>query len=565
MNTENLTLARAFETVATKLEGSGLTSQAFAEVADATSYIGTKLKVNPNQAFILAAMLHNVGRTMETKAFADFATVSPIRMMALQKDFDYLMDKGFIVCVKPMSYNYWQQTFTLSVGIIQAVKYNKKFKPACYKDLTAQDFLDLIDNLLHDCDYSKISYHQMVEHLDKLITDAQHLDFCKKVKNIGMSQADLVLFLIGVVCLVSKNEESVTASDYDDILPRIYQRLMIRQFKNRQHFLCINNLMEATDNDFDTYRLTNKARNEYLKDFGIEEKEDQSDESSISLISSTISPSEEDTNEDNTNEEDLKSVVEKKLFYNPAETELIERLKALLSQEMFEEVQNRMRAVGMRPGFACLFYGGPGTGKTETVIQLARATGREIVQVNVANLRNMYVGESEKNTQQVFDDYKKKLEESDVTPILLFNEADGIFGNRYTDINNSVNQMENTIQNIILQNMETFEGILIATTNLTDNFDKAFERRFLFKIYFEKPNADVRKQIWMSILPKLTSDDATILATCYDFTGSMIENVVRRLTIEEVLYGCPMTLDTMKRLCDEEQIKKPLGIKKRSA
>ncbi|MGM9685228.1 MAG: ATP-binding protein [Bacteroidaceae bacterium] len=549
MNTDNLTLARAFETVATKLEGSGLTSQAFVEVTDATSYIGTKLKVNPYQAFILATMLHNVGRTMETKEFADFASVSPIRMMALQKDFDCLMNKGLIVCVKPMSYNYWQQTFTLSAGIIQAVKYNRKYKPVSYKDLTEQDVLDMIEKLLQDCDYSRISYYQMVEHLDKLIADAQHLGFCKKVKELEMSQADLVLFLIGVVCLVSKSEDLVTTSDYDDILPGIYQRQMVRQFKNRQHLLCINNLMEATDDDFDTFRLTKKARNEYLKDFGIEEKED------LSIDSSVSSPT----------EEDKKCVIEKKLFYNPAETEHIERLKSLLSQEKFEEVKNRMRAVGMRPGFACLFYGGPGTGKTETVLQLARTTGREIVQVNVANLRNMYVGESEKNTQQVFDDYKMKLEESDVTPILLFNEADGIFGNRYTGINDAVNQMENTIQNIILQNMETFEGILIATTNLTDNFDKAFERRFLFKIYFEKPKADVRKQIWMSVLPKLSSDDATILATSYDFTGSMIENVARRQTIDEILYDRPMTLDTIKRLCDEELIKKPLGIKKWSA
>lgn len=549
MNTDNLTLARAFETVATKLEGSGLTSQAFVEVTDATSYIGTKLKVNPYQAFILATMLHNVGRTMETKEFADFASVSPIRMMALQKDFDCLMNKGLIVCVKPMSYNYWQQTFTLSAGIIQAVKYNRKYKPVCYKDLTEQDVLDMIEKLLQDCDYSRISYYQMVEHLDKLIADAQHLGFCKKVKELEMSQADLVLFLIGVVCLVSKSEDLVTTSDYDDILPGIYQRQLVRQFKNRQHLLCINNLMEATDDDFDTFRLTKKARIEYLKDFGIEEKEDQSIDSSVS------SPT----------EEDKKYVIEKKLFYNPAETEHIERLKSLLSQEKFEEVKNRMRAVGMRPGFACLFYGGPGTGKTETVIQLARTTGREIVQVNVANLRNMYVGESEKNTQQVFDDYKKKIEESDVTPILLFNEADGIFGNRYTGINDAVNQMENTIQNIILQNMETFEGILIATTNLTNNFDKAFERRFLFKIYFEKPKADVRKQIWMSVLPKLSSDDATILATSYDFTGSMIENVARRQTIDEILYDRPMALDTIKRLCDEELIKKPLGIKKWSA
>lgn len=549
MNKNDMTLAGAFESVAVKLEGSGLTTQAFEEVADEISYIGAKLKVSPAQTFILATMLHKVGRTMETKEFADFAKVSPIRMMALQKDFDYLMNKGLIVCVKPASYNYWQQTFSLSVGMIQATKYNKRYTPVSYKNMSAQDVLNVIESLLHDCEYSKMSYVKLVEFLEKLIADTQHVDFCKKVKELRMEQSDLVLFLIGVVCLISKSEDLITTSDYDEILPSIYQRQMVRQFKNRRHFLCINNLMEATDNDFDTYCLTRHAKIEYLKDFGIEEEEDQSNDTSAST------PTKEDKN----------TVVEKKLFYNPTEKEQIERLKVLLSQEKFEKVQSRMRAVGMRPGFACLFYGDSGTGKTETVIQLARATGREIVQVNVANLRNMYVGESEKNTQQVFDDYKEKLKEYDVAPILFFNEADGIFGNRYTGINDSVNQMENTIQNIILQNMETFEGILIATTNLTDNFDKAFERRFLFKIYFEKPKADIRKQIWMSVLPKLTSDDATILAACYDFTGSMIENVARRLTIDEILYDSLMTLDTVKQLCDEEQIKKQTGIKKRSA
>lgn len=549
MNKNDMTLAGAFESVAVKLEGSGLTTQAFEEVADEISYIGAKLKVNPAQTFILATMLHKVGRTMETKEFADFAKVSPIRMMALQKDFDYLMNKGLIVCVKPASYNYWQQTFSLSAGMIQATKYNKRYTPVSYKNMSAQDVLNVIESLLHDCEYSKMSYVKLVEFLEKLIADTQHVDFCKKVKELRMEQSDLVLFLIGVVCLISKSEDLITTSDYDEILPSIYQRQMVRQFKNRRHFLCINNLMEATDNDFDTYCLTRHAKIEYLKDFGIEEEEDQSNDTSAST------PTKEDKN----------TAVEKKLFYNPTEKEQIERLKVLLSQEKFEKVQSRMRAVGMRPGFACLFYGDSGTGKTETVIQLARATGREIVQVNVANLRNMYVGESEKNTQQVFDDYKENLKEYDVAPILFFNEADGIFGNRYTGINDSVNQMENTIQNIILQNMETFEGILIATTNLTDNFDKAFERRFLFKIYFEKPKADIRKQIWMSVLPKLTSDDATILAACYDFTGSMIENVARRLTIDEILYDSLMTLDTVKRLCDEEQIKKQTGIKKQSA
>ncbi len=547
MDTNNINLASAFETIAIKLEGSHLTDGAFEEVADATSYVWTKLKVNPVQAFILATMLHHAGRTMETKHFADFAKVSPIRMMGLQKDFDYLVKKGLIICVKPTAYNYWQQTFTLSAGMIKSTKYNKPFSPESYKSLTAQEVLDMIERLLQDCDYNNMPYLQMVGYLNKLIDDTQHIEFCKKIKELGMGEADLVVFLIGVVCLVSKNEDLVVSSDYDDILPSLYQRQMRGQFKDKRNFLCVNGLMEATDDNCETYRLTKKAKREFLKHLGIKEEEDNENTG----IDEESSP----TNQDN------QKKTEKKLFYNTAETQQIDRLKTLLSQEKFKEVQNRMRAAGMRPGFACLFYGDPGTGKTETALQLARNTGREIVQVNVATLRNMYVGETEKNIQRVFDEYKETMEDSDATPILLFNEADGIFGTRYTGVNDSTDQMQNTIQNIILQNMETFEGILIATTNLTDNFDKAFERRFLFKIFFEKPKADVRKLIWMSVLPSLTSHDATLLASQYAFTGSMIENVARRLTIDEVLYERQSTLIDIKRLCEEELIKKPIGIK----
>lgn len=376
--------------------------------------------------------------------------------------------------------------------------------------------------------------------------------------------ADLIFFLIGVVCLVSKGEDLVASFDFDDILPALYRHQMAGHFKKKTHFLCKNGLMEAVDNDFDTFRLTNKARTEFLQEYGVEkrtDREDRADEEDEEDVKDVKDVKDEDV-ENQPADEGEPPVVEKKLFYNPAEQEQVDRLKSLLSPDRFEEVQHRLRAAGMHPGFACLFYGSPGTGKTETVLQLARATGRSIVRVNMATLRDKYVGESEKNIQNVFDEYKETLEEADVTPILLFNEADGIFGNRYTGIHSAVDQMENTIQNIILQNMDTFEGILIATTNLTDNFDKAFERRFLFKICFEKPCAAVRTQIWMSVLPRLTSEDAAILAARYEFSGSMIENVARRLTIDEILYDRPMTLDIMRRLCDEEQIRRPIGTKK---
>lgn len=575
MNTKKMTLASAFETVAKELEGSGLTEQAYAKVSAETAYIKNKLRVNISQAFILSVMLQNTERTLGMKDFAEFASVSPIRIMALQKDFDQLEDREFIMSIKTMTYSTCEQSFIVNSGTIEAVKYNKKYEVVRRKELSAFVVFDLIERLLNDCDYSRLSYLQMLDHLDRLIADCQHIDFCKKVKQLEMSHPDLVLFLIAVVKVVIRGDNKITSIDYEDILPNIYRRQMEQQFKASRHFLYLNNLMEPTDEDCDSFRLTKKAMEEYLTEFGFIVEDVESDDEADTLeededdaIESSETVKEVQSNDSlkGSPVEVLKeSIVEKELFYNPEEAEQVERLKDLLSPDKFVKVMSRMRAAGMRLGFACLLYGSPGTGKTETVKQIARATGREIIQVNMANIRNLYVGESEKNIQKVFDEYKERMRNFEEPPILLFNEADGIFGTRCVGVDNVVSQMENTIQNIILQNMETFEGILIATTNLTDNFDKAFERRFLYKIYFEKPNKDVRKQIWKSVLPQLTPEDAATLASRYQFTGSMIENVARRLTIDEVLYGRTMTLDTLIQLCDEELIKNPIGIKKRGA
>lgn len=122
---------------------------------------------------------------------------------------------------------------------------------------------------------------------------------------------------------------------------------------------------------------------------------------------------------------------------------------------------------------------------------MARRTGRKILEADVAKLRNCYVGETEKNMRALFADYRTACEENKLKPILLFNEADAILGKRMEGAVKAVDRMENSVQNILLQEMETFEGIMIATTNLLGNLDPAFERRFLFKIRFNKPELEV--------------------------------------------------------------------------
>jgi SpoVK/Ycf46/Vps4 family AAA+-type ATPase len=213
-----------------------------------------------------------------------------------------------------------------------------------------------------------------------------------------------------------------------------------------------------------------------------------------------------------------------------------------------------MKDAGMRTGVAVLLYGPPGTGKTESVYQLARKTGRDIHMISISETKSMWFGESEKLIKKVFDEYRTKVEKSKLTPILLFNEADGIFSNRKKTGTSSVDQTENAIQNIILQEMENLEGILIATTNLTQNIDQAFERRFLYKICFEKPDLEARTRIWQDKIKDLSVDDARQLSQSHELSGGQIENVARKCLLRQLLYASFPSLAEIETFCQEEQI-----------
>lgn len=175
--------------------------------------------------------------------------------------------------------------------------------------------------------------------------------------------------------------------------------------------------------------------------------------------------------------------------------------------------------------------------------------------VNVPDIKSKWVGESEKNIKEVFDRYRQAVERSELAPILLFNEADAIIGIRREGATSAVDKMENSIQNIILQEMETLEGIMIATTNLTRNLDPAFERRFLYKICFEKPDASVREKIWHAMLPTLKPEECAALASAYDLSGGQMENVARKYSINSILYGSEKpTMDVLRAYCNAERL-----------
>lgn len=184
---------------------------------------------------------------------------------------------------------------------------------------------------------------------------------------------------------------------------------------------------------------------------------------------------------------------------------------------------------GAPTGTTVLLYGPPGTGKTLTAQYLASRLKRPLLKVDAAKILSCWVGESEHNVRKIFDEYRSIQDQHGVSPVLLLNEADQLLGTRING-QNAVDKMNNNMQNLFLEGLERFTGILVATTNRQELMDAAFSRRFTYKIELPRPSLDERRRIWEAHLPlrRLLADvDLEELAT-FDLAGGDIRLVVEK-------------------------------------
>lgn len=190
-----------------------------------------------------------------------------------------------------------------------------------------------------------------------------------------------------------------------------------------------------------------------------------------------------------------------------------------------------------------IFYGAAGTGKTMTAHSLAKSLKRQVLAFDCSKILSMYVGESEKNVRKIFDTFYELSEKTKTEPILLLNEADQFLGARSSGNITGSDQMHNQMQNIFLEQIENFRGMLIATTNLLENIDKAFSRRFDYKIEFKKPDLAQRERLWEKMLPQNApyeeNFDAKELAT-YSLTGGQISLIVKNTAYKVAVRDEPL-------------------------
>lgn len=533
-NLEEYTILRLAEYVAGCTRRSALDAEILEEHFYVIDELANRLKITRTQCILLSVCLESCEETT-IQEMAKYFGCANLRVYSLHEDLEALCRLHYLRHAK----NYHERDcYLIRDDAFGALLNNTAYNYTPISCKTPDDLMNQLEDLYtYNIDH-KISWEESASDIVDLLNSNKHLGLPSgilKYKSLEKEDILLLTFLCtglvvggNIVYKTSKVKKLFQDDDYT-------ANEIIRQIEKGEHILMTSGLVEHSCADgmgeVQQFSLTIDAQDEILYEYDIKKM----------MARRTLA-----------GQTSFKDITAKKLFYNESVSKQIEHLSTLLQQDKFKEIQDRLEECGTRKGFACLFHGVPGTGKTETVYQLARMAGRDIMEVNVEEIKSKWVGESESNIRAVFECYRFKARLQEVAPILLFNEADAILGIRRERAESSVDKMENSIQNIILQEMEKLEGIMIATTNLTQNLDKAFERRFIYKIKFDAPNQSVMSQIWRSMIPELSEDESLALAAKYNMSGGMIENVMRKAQVSEIITGEKKSFSQIESFCNEE-------------
>ena len=542
---ENLTLLKAVDGIVSRSSDSGLTDEFMTMVEPFSAYLAERLKITKTQAVLLSLFIELSGWSSTTiENLSSYLQCHRTSLLMHLDEIEDLVSKRLLRRASGID----SSGYSVPMGVLKCLAADKPFIAQEYSKMTELELFDTIMDLYERNSRNDLDDESLFLEVDSALKANQELPFVKTL-SCYTKNSDLKKVIVYLCALyVSECKDRFDQSDIRDSLQSSKNsRAMLRSLERGENQLITDGFLvfDSVESFFDrgSYRFTKKGLKKFLPEHKMKSRTG-TDNLNDSLVSH-------------------KKLAEKKLFFNADVNAQVERLADLLQPQNFKNVTSNLEKHGMRKGFACLFYGSPGTGKTETVYQLARATGRDIFPVNVDQIKSMWVGQSEKNIKAAFEMYKELCSKKKVQPILLFNEADAIFGIRREGAESAVDKMENAIQNIILQEMESMEGILIATTNLTDNIDKAFERRFLYKIEFKKPEISIRAQIWESLIPGLTEDVALKLASEFDFSGGQIENISRMKAVDTVLTGNEsLDYSSMAEYCRSETLKRAGNIKR---
>ena len=539
-DSSTMTMASCLNRIRIKVCRDGYSQQAIDDLNQSFAYVCDKFKICNEEAALLSQVLEKSTGfcRCDDEDLAMFMGCTNIEFISYRK---FLQSLAYKRIVRIGRNRGGDSTYQVMNEACDAIIDDKEFNGKNFAGLSTEEMFSELRKLFMAFRDDDVDQDMLLSDINMLIDSNQQNDFVKRYIDCGIrkcSASEQLIFVYLCHHYVSWGQKEI-------------------------EFRHLGNLISSSEDEQKFFRFFQAGRHDFqrmeLVCFGGEG--DLMDKRSASLTEKVrdtffteveLFCDEAACNQDVICHEHIKA---KEMFYNAPEHEQVTRLESLLEDEHFKGIQDRLEEMGMRKGFNIILYGGPGTGKTETTLQLAKKTGRDVLSIDVAKLKSKWVGDSEKAVRGVFNIYRNLCRSKERKPILFFNEADAVFGKRMENVESPVAQMLNSLQNILLREMETIEGIMICTTNLHGNLDPAFERRFLYKIELEKPGSEVRARIWETMMPGRTQQEYEELANKYPFTGGQIENVVRKSTIDYILMGNKPTMEDIGKFCDEEAFK----------
>jgi len=515
-------LAR-LESISRTAVKSQLNLNALARVQGDIDAIASFLGITSAQTVLFAVIADlSLQRTVTLEGLAKHFDCSVLRLVTYMKETEYLEKKGFVkrlIRRKGRRPSYNDIGFTVPAFVIDALLQGDtaKLEAATRFDLPA--FLKQITDLIDEREENTIGTTQVLEEAGFLIAANNQLPFVSYVDNgLKSMLSKCAVFAFSFVRLKGQSSvdfESFANSLFDDLSQQLE---FCQELASGRHELVKAGYIKLIASEFDGEKsasLSLRTARELYHSYPnlLKPENDRS-----GLI-------------------DYKSLKNKSLLFCTELKEQLDLLEDIMKPAKFRSYCRQLKRNGLTSGITAVFSGEPGTGKTEEVYQLARRTKRSIMMVDLSQMRSKWFGESEKRVKQVFDDYEAIRKTSLVEPILFINEADGLLTKRIdlSTSNEAAERVTNIMQNVLLQALENFEGILIATTNLTGNMDRAYERRFSLRLNFPRPDKHIRASIWKEKLPDLTQEEARLLGERFEISGGEIDNQIRQVLLRKVL------------------------------
>lgn len=541
METKQKTILLAIETIHKTSKGSKLNAESYTTVKSEIAHVSEYFKIKEIQSILLASIIGlSCLDDIELIKVIEYFELEKIEFLPYTPHLLILQDKNIL---EKKSYgtsatdDYFLKPYLMDF-IVENEPIPSHLIELQLKEDSFNEFLADIDKLSNKKDKEQIDYRFFTHQFTKL------LDNNKKYKLVNFAILNLDPIDSFVFFDVIIDAMAVGDNDFNSSLQGTVKDFTNR---NRDTFEYVTKFIEGKTK-LNTLDLVEKDHSQFANQHKI-----QLTENAVKMLYEMEGIKIGYTNKQNEKLIYPDRIQKTNLYYNPSEKQQLEPVLKSMTNTAFTTLQKRLKENNMPSGITALLYGAPGTGKTESVYQLAKKYNRPVFKVEISEAKSMWFGESQKLVKKIFTDYYKYKKEEKVCPILLFNEADAIIGKRKSAGSSSVADTENAIQNVLLEELENFDGILFATSNLVDNLDAAFERRFLFKVKFESPSIENGIKIWKNKLPSISTKEAEILAAKYKFSGGEMGNISRKCVMEEVVLGNKLTFDKIVSFCENEK------------